>query len=515
MSSVKSAEIPWRNSSASESLDGPRTVGAHRYIRILSGVECTGVELSEFADFDLDRSTARAWSKFQARLADHVADMQDDDILLVEAESAADEDEADGSAPYVQFCAWGEEFVRCEVSSNDYLATEHLLDPAAVETLTALGWSAPTCGRDDDDPGEESANFYLDVDRSHVDRLAVMTVKALRDVFGVAHPVFLSAGNLTDDDEPAPDLGVPASQAISEPDPDELIAVSPRDREHLRALVDDALTPFFGHVPEHDDDGDIPVVSGSGLVFVRVLEGVPAIQMFAAPVVGVSDLERAAFEVAVLNRDIRFIKFLVVEDRVMAYLYIPAWPFAPQHLRTMLALMSETVDEVDDDLVVRVGGRRAFEAASRPEEEPGDEDESTLHPAMMTLLQLDAESPGSVDPELAASICANDRDLILELITCNSEQEIAWRKSRDEAILSGDLDDAADVCDHEMQHAERTTNLLRRALRVVVERELGRRPGEQAYDEPRRRRARKKTRPGPHQGTDDPSLEELDPDVWN
>lgn len=218
----------------------PRTVGAHRYIRILSGVECTGVELSEFADFDLDRSTARAWSKFQARLADHVADMQDDDILLVEAELAADEDEADGSAPYVQFCAWGEEFVRCEVSSNDYLATEHLLDPAAVETLTALGWSAPTCGRDDDDPGEESANFYLDVDRSHVDRLAVMTVKALRDVFGVAHPVFLSAGNLTDDDEPAPDLGVPASQAISEPDPDELIAVSPRDREHLRALVDDA-----------------------------------------------------------------------------------------------------------------------------------------------------------------------------------------------------------------------------------------------------------------------------------
>jgi len=54
--------------------------------------------LSELAGFDLDRSTARAWSKFQARLADHVADMEDDDILVVEAESAVDEDAATGSA---------------------------------------------------------------------------------------------------------------------------------------------------------------------------------------------------------------------------------------------------------------------------------------------------------------------------------------------------------------------------------------------------------------------------------
>jgi len=56
---------------------------------------------------------------------------------------------------------------------------------------------------------------------------------------------------------------------------------------------------------------------------------------------------------------------------------------------------------------------------------------------MMTLLQLDAESPRSVDPELAAGICGMDCDLILELLTSHSEQETAWRSARDEAILTG------------------------------------------------------------------------------
>lgn len=477
-----------------------------------------GVELSEFAGFDLDRSTARAWSKFQARLADHVADMADGDFLLVEAESSVDEDEddVDGSAPYVRFCAFGENRVRCEVSSNEYLAAEQLLSPVGIETLKGLGWTAPTCDRDDEDPGQGSANFYVDVERSDADRLAVMAVKALRDVFGVAHPVFLSSDDLPEDDEPASDLGVPTSQPRPEPDVDEPIAVVPRDGEHLQALVDEALTPFFGHLPEHDEDGDIPVISGSGLVFVRVLEEAPVIAMFAAIVCDVTDLQRAAFEVSVLNRDWRFIKFVLTEDRVMAYLYLPALPFAPRHLRSMLSLMSETVDQVDDDLVVRIGGRQPFDAAASSEEDPLEEQagESPMHPAMMTIHQLDAESPGSVDPELAASICGMDRDLILELITWNGVQEIGWRHRRDEAILTGDLNDEAEVCHTETEHAERTTNLLRRALRVVVERELGREPGDSSYDGQSPRRARKTSAPKTSRGAGDPSPEDLDPDVW-
>jgi len=437
--------------------------------------------MSEFAGFDLDRNTERAWSRFRARLADHIAEMADDDILVVSVDSAVDDDEdEEGAAPYVQFRAWGETLVRSEVSGgNEFLTAELQLDDAASGTVVGLGWAEPTGTR------EGSANFYVDVERAQADRLAVMTTQVLRDVFGVPHPAFLAADGLGDDAED--DTGLPVGSATADDESLEAPAVFPRDREHLLSLVDDALTPIFGQPPEHDEDDDIPVVSGTALVFVRVLERMPTIQLFCFLVHDVVHPDRTAFEVSVLNRDKRFLKFVLVGDSVMAQLHLPAYPFAPEHLRTMLAMMSEAVDEIDDDLVARVGGRRTFEPESpvavedadlellldseeRREVEAGTE---ATHPAMMTLLQLDAESPGSITPELAASVCSGDRDLILELITWNSDQEIAWRQARDHAALSGDSDEA-DVCDHETRHAEGMVNILRRALRLIVEQKMGR-----------------------------------------
>ena len=276
-------------------------------------------------------------------------------------------------------------------------------------------------------------------------------------------------------------------------------ATFPRDHEHLKELVDAALTPFFGHEPSHDEDDDIPVLSGSAMVFVRVLEEAPIVQLFCPLVREVGDRDRAAFEVSVLNRDQRFLKFVLAGDDVMVHMYLPAYPFAPEHLRAMLALMSSSVDSLDDDLVARVGGRRMFETTDDEAGEPdaadvepaADEDPESetdaIHPAMLTLLQLDAESPGSLTPELAASVCAMDRDLILELITWNSEQEIAWREARDEAFLRGDSEEA-EVCGQEISHAEQAVNLLRRALRLVVERQLGRDLLDQGYVVARRNR---------------------------
>jgi hypothetical protein len=88
---------------------------------------------------------------------------------------------------------------------------------------------------------------------------------------------------------------------------------------------------------------------------------------------------------------------------------------------------------------------------------------------MLTLLQLDAEDPGSVKPPLAAQVCENDPELILTLIRWNEEQEIAWRTARDHARDTGDPEDDADVCEHERAQAQRTTKLVRKALRLVLE----------------------------------------------
>lgn len=426
--------------------------------------------MSEFAGFDLDRNTARAWSRFQARLADRIAEMGDDDTLVIDAEVA--DDVVDGAAPYVQFAGFGDgRMVRGEVSSNNYLAGPYALDEERTARLTALGWSVPTVGPGQPE-GEGSGNFFTDVPLTEADRLAVMAVKALREVFGVAHPAFLVADGLGEDPE-APVL--PATSAPVEQD--EPLAVMPETADHLRELVDRALTPLFGSAPKHDDDGDIPVPWGSSLVFVRVDEEMPVVQLFSFVVEGVQDRDRAAFEVGVLNRDFRFIKFLLVEDRVMARVHLPAWPFVPEHLRSMLTGMSAQLDEIDDDLATRVGGRPAF-AASDEEDDTTPVRVAEAHAlsdetALKTLLQLDAEADATIDPELAAGVCRFDQALIVRLLEETERQEISWRQSRDTALLGGDGEEAA-ACDHEMKAWERTSSLLRRALRLVVERAIGR-----------------------------------------
>lgn len=170
-----------------------------------------------------------------------------------------------------------------------------------------------------------------------------------------------------------------------------------------------------------------------------------------------------------MNREQPFAKFVLVGDPIVARVYLPAAPFVPEHLRQTLAMMCVLADEVDDDLAVRVSGRCFLEPGELEETDPGDENESSgIHPAMLTLLQLDAESPGSVKPALAARVCENDTELLLSLIRWNEEQEISWRTARDTATDAGDPNDEADVCEHERAHAQRTTKLLRKALRLVV-----------------------------------------------
>ena len=398
---------------------------------------------------------------FRTRLADHVAAMEDDEVALVEAESTVDEEDA-GTAPYVQFCAWGKDLVRCELSSNAYLAAEHRLDDEQTNALVALGWLVPTVGQHDEaDSG--STNFFVDAERNQADRLAAMTVHALRDVFGVRHPAFLTSEHLDT-------VGVSDAGPTDDPAVEEVLAVQPDDRDHLSALVDQALVPVFGGLPEHDEDDDVPVPHRSGLVWVQVMQDAPVVHLFSAVVWDVQDLERAVFEVAVLNRDVPFLKFLLVEDAVMAHLYVPALPFAPLHLRTMLDLMGRTLDRIDVDLAARVSGQSAF-VGSGPDEESHQTDTSQ-HPALRTLLELETEEPGSVDAHLAAGICGHDSGLVLELIEWTTEQATPA--------------------------AERLVSLLRRALRLIVEPADGR-PERSPCDAPargRRPRDRDEVLPG-------------------
>lgn len=425
----------------------------------------------EFEEFDLDRSTSRAWSQFQARLADHLAGMAAGEVLVVEVDSSVSADEA-GAAPYVRFGASGAQ-LRAEVSSNESLTPRFALSETAEATLRSMGWLAPTSSTSDsstDEPSAGSADYFIDVDSGSTDRLAVMAVKVLRGVFGVAHPAFLSAHNQGGGSD-APELGIPSPVIESAVEFEEALAVVPEDVDHLRSLVDAALEPVFGHGPKHDSDGDIPVVAGSALLFIRVLEDAPAIEIFSTIVRGIADLDAATTAVTELNNGIRMIKFVLVEDVIIAVAHVPALPFAPQQLRGVLNYMSRVADGVDEGLASQLGGHRAFgddppdEAAPQRTEEGGD-----LPPELLTLLHLDPEGVAAVEPDLAASICSYDRDVVLKLLKISSQEEIAWRQSYDEAAMQGDRDEAV-ACDLEAIGWAKTVETLRGALRVIVERD--------------------------------------------
>ncbi|RYU09695.1 T3SS (YopN, CesT) and YbjN peptide-binding chaperone 1 [Nocardioides iriomotensis] len=426
----------------------------------------------------LDGAGDDAWAAFRRRLADHVAAMADHDILVVEAERGEDvpfADDLGGAEPYVQFLGHGDGRVHAEVSSNAWLRPGRLLDAASVDALVALGWTAP--GDEDD------ANFTEDAPTGEADRLAVMAVAALRDVFGVPHPAFLLAEGLevergaTRYVEHDPD-DVPATG-------DEPTATRPADRDELVALVDGALTPVFGHEPHRDDDGDIPVTAGTATVFVRVRDDMPVVEIFCRVVHGIEDHDAALFEVNELNNEHRLISFAVVGDAVMAEILVPALPFAPAHLRDMLEVMCGTVDRVAPALARRVGGgvEREPEAEADPELEPDDGltddvllDEDVLadlfdlappEPEAVRLLrQLDLDAPGTLTPSLVAEVCDWDRSTVLAVIEwCEASED-------DEAAA--------------------WLRLLRRTLRHVLERQAARRTG----DRPRRHRQPDVTLPG-------------------
>lgn len=447
--------------------------------------------MSETQGFHLDRTTARAWSSFQARLADHLAGMEDGETLVVDVEVA--EPPTGGAAPYVRFTVSGDGSVlRGEVSSNEHLAEGLRMSRPQTDRLLGLGWGGPTVAAGEP-PGEGSADFFVDVSVDEADRVAVMTVAALRDVVGVTHPAFLHDGEM-DPDPDTPKVGPEAVDAAVDP----CATAMAESEEHLQALVDAALVPLFGSFPEKDADGDIPVPYGSSVVYVRVESEVPVVSLFSIVARDVTDLGRARFEVNVLNRDVRFVKFTVVDDRVLAHLQLPAWPFVPEHLRSMLTMMSQKIDEVDEDLVARVGGQRALEPPGLPGEEgtaeegsarssgPADTmrdadveesldqaldqhlDQDLAEVAMQTLLQLDAHE-GAVEPELVASVCGHDPKIVVRLLHLTEEQESVWREERERAVSEDDPDETA-ACEHELRAWRQTTELLRRTLRLVVER---------------------------------------------
>jgi hypothetical protein len=423
--------------------------------------------------FDSMADVEGAWARFRGRLADVIAGLEGDECFWFDLEVGIDDEDLPGAAPYVQFQAWGPDLVRGEVVSNAYLDERFRLTEPDQRLLLELGWTAPTHGRgDEQDSG--SANFHLDVETREADRLAVMTVRALREVFGCAHPAFLDADELLDAYQgiPAvvpvpPAASVPAVAAVageevatgSTSDTSELAdepATFPTNHEHLQELIDKALEAMFERPLTHDRDGDVRIVTGKSVIFVQVVDDRPAVDLYAEVVSDVRDLERAAEEVAILNGGRSSMRFYVRDDQVVMRFRIYAWPFSPTQLRVALADVRRDLDDIAPALATRVGGRLFLEQAPvepEPDRAPVSSlplrdlhpDPDDAHPAMIGLLELLLDGP--VAPGVVATMFNGDAELLTSQIA---------------RVRSG----AQSTGEHP---PDTVAALLRKALRLVVE----------------------------------------------
>ncbi|WP_231930414.1 T3SS (YopN, CesT) and YbjN peptide-binding chaperone 1 [Friedmanniella luteola] len=296
--------------------------------------------MADVDDFDLDRSTAQAWTDFQARLAEVVSVMDDTADLTIGVESVSEE-----PAPFLRFSAPAQDRIRCEAAGNATLGPDFRLDEQQVATLTALGWQAPTAAGP-----RPSPNFWVEDEQERSDRVSALAVAALRDVYGVQHPVFLAPDQLTEVLRgPAP-----GSRAVL-------------DRaQQLDALVDEELTRMYGHPPMRDADGDVAIRVGSTMLFLRTSPDGQEVTVFAAVVHDVDGRSRAAEVLNDLNVEARWVKFQLIRDRVFVTFSVLARPFVPEHLQHAVSILSEVADGIDEDLAAKLHGRTTFSEHDGP-----------------------------------------------------------------------------------------------------------------------------------------------------
>ena len=325
--------------------------------------------MAEIDDFDLDRSTAQAWAEFTGRLAEVISMIDESADLTIRSFSGSTD------PPFVRLSSPARLTIRAEAASNASLGPSYQLTEAQAAALERAGWQPPD---------EDSPNFSCDVSQDASDELAELVVGALRDVYGVQHPVFLDPDQLAEilRTEPSAIEGpdgatIVATGTLLATDPDSrggglervrpagrgvaMIAVLPADRDHLDALVETELGAAFGHPPIRDEEGDIVIRVGSTLVFLRTAADAQDVVLFSAVVHDIAGGRSRATEVLNdLNVESRWVKFQLVRDRVFVITSVPARPFVPAHLHQAVQVMSDVADGVDDELAAKLGGRTTF-----------------------------------------------------------------------------------------------------------------------------------------------------------
>jgi hypothetical protein len=307
------------------------------------------VRVADIDDFDIDRSIAAAWTEFQGRLGEIVSMIDESADLTIGTGPVED------GAPFVRLSSPRPHVIRGEAAGNAALGEDFQLGPDQLATLQALGWQPPAT-----EDGGKDANFWFEHDQDDADRVSALVVGALRDAYGVQHPIFLAPDQLAELLQPTPAPVESPAGTLVPPEP-ALLPQLPRNQQHLDELVDAELGRMFGYPPMHDSEGDVAIRVGSTMLFLRTAPDAQEVIVFAAVVHDVAGRSRAAEVLNDLNVAARWVKFQLVRDRVFVTVSVHARPFVAAHLQQAVQILAETADGIDDELAVKLGGRTTFD----------------------------------------------------------------------------------------------------------------------------------------------------------
>jgi hypothetical protein len=346
-----------------------------------------GILLDEPSTADLRSKVTEAWREFARALADRVRDLPSGGRIELTLDPTAT---GTGDAVYsVELAVTEPGRLSAAAVGNASLPEGYRMDRAAVADLVALGWSPPGVVPD------SGNQFGLRAPTTDATKVATTVSRTMRDVYGAPHPAFLVYLVRDADDEPiavdpigtaradvgpAGDLDLDLERAVAagraastgqaagngeQPDGDGL-------DDKVRTVVA-AMMKSEPDKLQVDSDGDIGIRAGSAMVFVRVRDNPPLVDVFSPVLTEVEPTEQLYVKLSELTNRMPIGRLYCTNDTVWASIPVFGRNFQATHLMLAVQVMTGLADELDDRLHGEFGGKRFFVEGDKPTgRDPGE-----------------------------------------------------------------------------------------------------------------------------------------------
>lgn len=287
-----------------------------------------------------------AWAPFTNKLAAALETLEEDQFLILSVKH---------SDRFIQFAAQGSFGIRIETTSNSYLTKPEQLNNEQIATLIDIGWESPTGAPAESTPESDpdgSPNFFAEFPAPvYFESIANLTVRTLSEIFRVPHPGSLQYQAFDDE-----------GQAIALPELGLKLEVSTEEamEEDVSQLLLDTLKESTGISDlSCDEDGDIGILFGSALTFIRIVNDAQHIRFFSLVLLDVEEDAEIYRHLNDINADENLIRFYYKDETIFGVLDIFAAPYVSEHAAQAFEYFSTTVDRIGEQLQEVFGGQTA------------------------------------------------------------------------------------------------------------------------------------------------------------